>query len=57
MSTSKVGDSYIINFCLESPTYPNDMKHVINTMRWLANPNQGCTHFPRDLWSSFECLK
>ena len=31
------------------------VKHPIS-VRWLANPNRGCRHFPRDFWSSFEYL-
>ena len=23
-------------------------------MRWLANPNRGCGHFPHNFWSSYE---
>ena len=31
------------------------MKHGIS-VRWLANPNQGCRHFPHYFWSSYEYL-
>ena len=29
------------------------MKHVIS-MRWLANPNRGHSHFSHEIWSSCE---
>ena len=29
------------------------MKHTIS-MRWLANPNQGHSQFPHNLWSAYE---
>jgi hypothetical protein len=32
-----------------------DIKHVVGT-RWLANPNQGYSHFFHNFQSSYECL-
>ena len=39
---------------LTSPTL-QDMRHTIST-RWLANPCQGCNHFPHDFQSPYEYL-
>ena len=32
-----------------------DMKHMIS-LRWLANPKRGPSHFPYNFWSSYEYL-
>ena len=32
-----------------------DVKHAI-PMKWLANPNRGCSHFPHDIRSLYEYL-
>ena len=31
------------------------MKHAISA-RWLANPNQGFSHFPHNCWNLYEYL-
>jgi hypothetical protein len=37
------------------PHFYNDMKDPLST-RWLAYPNQGCTHFPHNIWSLYEYI-